>query len=178
MKWLATLLMAAAFVFVLVNAETLGKLPTRTPTLGHRSSSRQWRLDRAHPRRRLAVLLHHPRCYRSMASSSGGSGGSTLLGLFGNHSTARPAHNEAGSGTEEDLLRALDDVLSADGRWRLRRGGPGTVAITSRRHSWRPRRAGPGSVAGSCSGPGSRCAWVGLNVSNSTRQIRLSFLPA
>ena len=41
------------------------------------------------------------------------------------HATAGVALIETGSGTEADLLQALDDLLPADQRWRHRHGSPG-----------------------------------------------------
>ena len=44
--------------------------------------------------------------------------GDGLLHVFVPHATAGVAIIETGSGSEEDLLRAVDDLLPADGRWR------------------------------------------------------------
>jgi thiamine phosphate synthase YjbQ (UPF0047 family) len=41
-----------------------------------------------------------------------------LLHVFVPHATAGLALIETGAGSDEDLLRALDDVLPADDRWR------------------------------------------------------------
>jgi len=51
--------------------------------------------------------------------------GDGLLHVFVPHATAGIAIIETGSGSEEDLLRAMDEVLPADGRWRHRHGSPG-----------------------------------------------------
>lgn len=103
--------------------------------------------------------------------------GDGLLHVFTPHATAGLALIETGSGTEEDLVRALDDMLPADGRWRHRHGAPGH----GRDHVL------PAFVAPSISLPviGGQIAlgtWqslclVDLNVSNPTRQVRFSFLP-
>ena len=51
--------------------------------------------------------------------------GDGLLHVFVPHATAGVAIIETGAGSDDDLLRALDDVLPADDRWRHRHGSPG-----------------------------------------------------
>src|SRR5438876_11640106 len=51
--------------------------------------------------------------------------GDGLLHVFVPHATAGVAVIETGAGSEEDLLRALDDVLPPDNRWKHRHGTPG-----------------------------------------------------
>ena len=51
--------------------------------------------------------------------------GDGLLHVFVPHATAGVAIIETGAGSDDDLLRALDDVLPADGRWRHRHGSAG-----------------------------------------------------
>ena len=51
--------------------------------------------------------------------------GDGLLHVFAPHATAGIAIIETGSGSDRDLLTALDDVLPADDRWRHRHGSPG-----------------------------------------------------
>lgn len=51
--------------------------------------------------------------------------GDGLLNVFVPHATAGVAVLEVGAGSDEDLLRALDDLLPADARWRHRHGSPG-----------------------------------------------------
>jgi secondary thiamine-phosphate synthase enzyme len=103
--------------------------------------------------------------------------GDGLLHVFLPHATAGLALIETGSGSDEDLLRALDDLLPADDRWRHRHGSRGH----GRDHVM------PAFVTPYLSIPvlGSRLAlgtWqsiclVDLNSDNATRQVRFSFLP-
>jgi secondary thiamine-phosphate synthase enzyme len=103
--------------------------------------------------------------------------GDGLLHVFVPHATAGVAIIETGAGSDDDLLRALDDVLPADGRWRHRHGSPGH----GRDHVM------PAFVAPYASLPvvGGRIAlgtWQSIclvdpNGDNATRQVRLSFLP-
>src|SRR5579875_3293607 len=48
-----------------------------------------------------------------------------LLHVFVPHATAGIALIETGSGSDHDLLTALDDLLPADERWRHRHGSRG-----------------------------------------------------
>jgi secondary thiamine-phosphate synthase enzyme len=59
-------------------------------------------------------------CARYVAGAGDG-----LLHVFVPHATAGLAIIETGAGSDDDLLRALDDLLPADGRWRHRHGSPG-----------------------------------------------------
>ena len=51
--------------------------------------------------------------------------GDGLLHVFVPHATAGVAIIETGSGSDDDLLTALDDLLPTDDRWRHRHGSPG-----------------------------------------------------
>ena len=51
--------------------------------------------------------------------------GDDLLHVFVPHATAGLAIIETGAGSDDDLLRALDDLLPTDDRWRHRHGSPG-----------------------------------------------------
>lgn len=51
--------------------------------------------------------------------------GDGLLHVFVPHATAGLAIIETGAGSDDDLLRALDDLLPTDDRWRHRHGSPG-----------------------------------------------------
>mgnify|MGYP001355371222 CR=1 FL=1 len=100
-----------------------------------------------------------------------------LLHVFVPHATAGVALIETGSGSEDDLLAALDQLLPPDDRWRHRHGSPGH----GRDHVM------PAIVAPHVTLPvfGGRIAlgtWqsiclVDLNGDNPVRQVRLSFLP-
>lgn len=103
--------------------------------------------------------------------------GDGLLHIFVPHATAGIAIIETGAGSDDDLLRAIDDVLPADGRWRHRHGSAGH----GRDHVL------PAFVAPYASLPviGGRIAlgtWqsvclVDTNGDNPDRQVRFSFLP-
>ena len=102
--------------------------------------------------------------------------GDGLLNVFVPHATAGVAIIETGAGSDDDLLRALDQVLPADDRWRHRHGSPGH----GRSHVM------PAVVPPHCTVPvlDDRLAlgtWqsiclVDLNVDNSSREVRWSFL--
>ncbi len=51
--------------------------------------------------------------------------GDGLLHVFVPHATAGLAIIETGAGSDDDLLRALDDLLPTDDRWRHRHGSAG-----------------------------------------------------
>jgi secondary thiamine-phosphate synthase enzyme len=100
-----------------------------------------------------------------------------LLHVFVPHATAGVAIIETGAGSDDDLLRALDDLFPTDDRWRHRHGSRGH----GRDHVM------PAFVAPAVSLPvvGGRIAlgtWqsvclVDPNKDNATRQVRFSFLP-
>jgi secondary thiamine-phosphate synthase enzyme len=48
-----------------------------------------------------------------------------LLHVWVPHATAGLAILETGAGSDDDLLKALDDLLPRDDRWRHRHGSPG-----------------------------------------------------
>jgi secondary thiamine-phosphate synthase enzyme len=103
--------------------------------------------------------------------------GDGLLHVFVPHATAGVAIIETGAGSDDDLLRALDDVLPADGRWRHRHGSAGH----GRDHVM-PAFVAPYAslpvVAGTVAlGTWQSICLVDPNGDNPTRQVRLSFLP-
>ena len=88
--------------------------------------------------------------------------GDGLLHLFVPHATAGLAILEAGAGSDLDLLAALQDLLPADDRWR---------------HSHGSRGHGRSHVSGRLTlGTWQSICLVDLNVDNSERQVRFSFL--
>ena len=101
-----------------------------------------------------------------------------LLHVFVPHATAGVAIIETGAGSDDDLLRAIDDLLPTDDRWRHRHGSTGH----GRDHVL------PAFVSPSVSLPvlGGRIAlgtWQSIclvdpNGDNPTRQVRFSYLPA
>ncbi|MEK2489678.1 YjbQ family protein [Kitasatospora purpeofusca] len=63
------------------------------------------------------------RCVRFLDEHAVGRDG--LLNVFVPHATAGIAVLETGSGSDEDFLATLRDLLPADDRWRHRHGSPG-----------------------------------------------------
>ncbi len=92
------------------------------------------------------------------------------------HATAGVAILELGSGSDDDLLAALAELLPADNRWRHAHGSPGH----GRSHVL-PAIVPPHATVPVISGRLALGTWqsiaiVDLNVDNPDRQIRLSFL--
>ncbi|MEV0156117.1 secondary thiamine-phosphate synthase enzyme YjbQ [Micromonospora sp. NPDC050686] len=104
--------------------------------------------------------------------------GDGLLHVFVPHATAGLAIIETGSGSDEDLLRAIDDLLPTDDRWRHRHGSPGH----GRDHVL-PAFVPPYATLPVLGGRLQLGTWqsvclVDTNGDNPSRQVRLSFLPA
>ena len=103
--------------------------------------------------------------------------GDGLLHVFVPHATAGVAILELGSGSDDDLLAALHDLLPADDRWRHRHGSRGH----GRSHvlpALVPPYASVPVVDGRMAlGTWQSVALVDLNVDNPVRSVRLSFLP-
>jgi secondary thiamine-phosphate synthase enzyme len=101
-----------------------------------------------------------------------------LLHLFVPHATAGLAIIETGAGSDDDLLRTIDDLLPADDRWRHRHGSPGH----GRDHvlpAWLAPYASVPVLGGRLAlGTWQSICLVDPNGDNPTRQVRLSFLPA
>src|SRR5689334_20400535 len=90
--------------------------------------------------------------------------GDGLLHVFVPHATAGVAIIETGAGSDDDLLRALDEVLPADDRWRHRHGSPGHGRDTCCRRSSPRTRRFRSSAARSHWVPGSRSAsWIPMS---------------
>jgi secondary thiamine-phosphate synthase enzyme len=103
--------------------------------------------------------------------------GDGLLHVFVPHATAGVAIIETGSGSDDDLLTALDSVLPADNRWRHRHGSAGH----GRDHVL-PAFVAPYASLPVLDGQIALGTWqsiclVDTNGDNPTRQVRLSFLP-
>lgn len=103
-------------------------------------------------------------------------GGDGLLNVWVPHATAGVAVIEVGAGSDADLLRALDDVLPADGRWVHRHGSPGH----GRDHVL-PAFVAPSVVVPVLGGRLALGTWqsvvlVDTNGDNAVREVRLSFL--
>ncbi|TDE56403.1 YjbQ family protein [Nonomuraea mesophila] len=105
-----------------------------------------------------------------------GQGGDGLLHVFVPHATAGIALLELGSGSDDDLLAALRDLLPPDDRWRHAHGSAGH----GRSHvmpALIPPYATIPVLGGSLAlGTWQSVALVDLNIDNPQRQVRLSFL--
>lgn len=103
--------------------------------------------------------------------------GDGLLHAYLPHATAGLAIIETGSGSEEDLLRVLDEVLPPEDRWRHRHG-----AVGHGRDHLLPAFAAPYATLPVVAGTVMLGTWQSLcvvdpNGDNPNRQIRFSFLP-
>ncbi|MGN6128746.1 MAG: YjbQ family protein [Nocardioidaceae bacterium] len=103
--------------------------------------------------------------------------GDGLLHVFVPHATAGLAIIETGAGSDDDLLAALGDLLPADDRWRHQHGSPGH----GRSHVM-PALVPPYASVPVLGGRLARGTWQSIclgdiNVDNSDREVRLSFLP-
>lgn len=104
--------------------------------------------------------------------------GDGLLHVFVPHATAGLAIFETGAGSDEDLLRRLDDLLPPDDRWRHRHGSPGH----GRDHVL-PALIPPYATVPVLAGRLALGTWqsvclVDPNGDNPDREVRLSFLAA
>ena len=102
--------------------------------------------------------------------------GDGLLHVFVPHATAGVALIETGAGSDEDLLRALDDVLPADNRWRHRHGSTGHG-----RDHLVPAFVAPYATVPVLAGRLALGTWQSIclvdpNGDNPTREVRLSFV--
>jgi secondary thiamine-phosphate synthase enzyme len=113
-------------------------------------------------------------CTQFARESAGNGDG--LLHVFVPHATAGLAILELGSGSDADLLSALDGLLPADDRWRHAHGSRGH----GRSHvlpALVPPYATVPVIGGRLAlGTWQSIALVDLNVDNPDRQVRLSFL--
>ncbi len=103
--------------------------------------------------------------------------GDGLLNVFVPHATAGVAIIETGSGSEEDLLGALEELLPRDDRWSHRHGAAGH----GRDHVL-PALIAPSITVPVLGGRLQLGVWqsiclVDTNLSNTERTVRLSFLP-
>jgi secondary thiamine-phosphate synthase enzyme len=117
------------------------------------------------------------RAARFVSASLRGTGTSDgLLHVFAPHATAGIAILETGSGSEADLLRALDDLLPADGRWVHRHGSPGHGRDHVMPAFITPFASLPVIDGQIALGTWQSICLVDPNGDNPTRQVRLSFL--
>src|SRR6266704_4112161 len=103
-------------------------------------------------------------------------GGDGLLHIFVPHATAGVAIMELGSGSDDDLLAALADLLPADDRWRHAHGSRGHGRSHVLPAFLPPFAIIP--VLGGTLGLGTwqSIALVDLNADNTDRAVRLSLL--
>jgi secondary thiamine-phosphate synthase enzyme len=99
-----------------------------------------------------------------------------LLHVFVPHATAGIAILETGAGSDDDLLAALAELLPADDRWKHRHGSRGH----GRSHVM-PALVPPYATVPVLGGRLALGTWqsiclVDLNVDNTEREVRLSFL--
>ena len=102
--------------------------------------------------------------------------GDGLLQVFVPHATAGVAIMETGSGSEEDLLRQLDQLLPRDDRWRHRHGSPGHGRDHVLPAFVPPHATVPVLEGRLMLGTWQRICLVDTNVDNPQRQVRCSFL--
>jgi secondary thiamine-phosphate synthase enzyme len=102
--------------------------------------------------------------------------GDGLLHVFVPHATAGLALIETGAGSDDDLLRALDDVLPADDRWRHRHGSKGHGRDHVMPAFVPPSLSLPVVEGRIALGTWQSICLVDPNGDNPTRQVRFSFL--
>ncbi|HUN32046.1 MAG TPA: secondary thiamine-phosphate synthase enzyme YjbQ [Trebonia sp.] len=107
---------------------------------------------------------------------SASAGGDGLLHVFVPHATAGLAIIELGSGSDDDLLAALADLLPADDRWRHAHGSRGHGRSHVMPALVPPYATVPVIEGQLALGTWQSIALVDLNVDNPDRQVRLSFL--
>jgi secondary thiamine-phosphate synthase enzyme len=102
--------------------------------------------------------------------------GDGLLHLFVPHATAGLAIIETGSGSDDDLLSTLRELLPADDRWRHRHGSRGHGRSHVMPALIPPYATLPVHGGSLLLGTWQSVCLVDLNVDNSEREVRFSFL--
>ena len=103
--------------------------------------------------------------------------GDGLVSVFVPHATAGVAIIETGAGSDDDLVRAIDEVLPRDGRWRHRHGSPGHGADHVLPAFIAPSITVPVIDGRLTLGTWQSIVLVDTNVDNPDREVRLSFIP-
>ena len=103
-------------------------------------------------------------------------GGDGLLHVFVPHATAGVAILETGSGSDDDLLAALHDLLPEDDRWRHAHGSRGHGRSHVLPALVPPYATVPVIDGGLQLGTWQSVCVVDLNVDNDVRTVRLSLL--
>ncbi len=104
--------------------------------------------------------------------------GDGLVNVFVPHATAGLALMEVGSGSEGDLLAALEQLLPRDGRYRHAHGSAGHGADHLLPVLVSPSLTLPVIEGRVALGTWQSLVLVDLNVDNPRRHVRFSFLPA
>jgi secondary thiamine-phosphate synthase enzyme len=104
--------------------------------------------------------------------------GDGLVNVFVPHATAGVALMETGSGSEADLLAALDRLLPRDARYRHAHGSPGHGADHVLPAFVSPSVTLPVFDGRVALGTWQSVVLVDLNVDNPRRHVRFSFVPA
>jgi secondary thiamine-phosphate synthase enzyme len=102
--------------------------------------------------------------------------GDGLLHVFVPHATAGLAIIETGSGSDDDLLAQLDDLLPRDDRWRHRHGSPGHGRDHVLPALVPPHASIPVLEGRLMLGTWQRVCLVDTNRDNHQRHVRFSFL--
>ena len=104
-------------------------------------------------------------------------GGDGLLQVFVPHATAGVVVMELGSGSEEDVMAALDALLPRDDRWAHRHGSPGHGADHVLPLLVAPSLTVPVIDGRLALGTWQSIALLDPNPDNAERRVRLSFVP-
>jgi secondary thiamine-phosphate synthase enzyme len=104
--------------------------------------------------------------------------GDGLVNVFVPHATAGVALMETGSGSDSDLLAALERLLPRDDRYRHAHGSPGHGADHILPAFVSPSVTLPVLAGRVALGTWQSVVLVDLNVDNPRRQVRFSFVPA
>jgi secondary thiamine-phosphate synthase enzyme len=104
-------------------------------------------------------------------------GGDGLLHVFVPHATAGVVAMELGSGSEEDVMAALDALLPRDDRWIHRHGSRGHGADHALPLLVAPSLMVPVIAGRLALGTWQSIALLDPNPDNTERRVRLSFLP-
>jgi secondary thiamine-phosphate synthase enzyme len=115
-----------------------------------------------------------PACAQFTATAAGGGDG--LLHVFVPHATAGLALMELGAGSDADLLAALAEILPADDRWRHAHGSRGHGRTHVLPALVPPFLVIPVLAGRMALGTWQSVALIDLNVDNTGRQVRLSYL--
>lgn len=104
--------------------------------------------------------------------------GDGLCSVFAPHATAGVALMETGSGSEADLVGALERILPRDAAYRHRHGSPGHGADHLVPVLVSPSLVVPVLGGQPALGTWQRVVLVDVNADNPRRQLRLSFVPS